>query len=189
MKRSKKSPVFLLHEEQEQLMNVFNPYYMCSHRNKPLCIFLLKTGLRISEAIELKWRNLNLATGQVIVLKGKGSKDRIVYIFENTIVELSLWKERLCTERGNDEHVFTNRYCNKLDDYDVRERVLRYSKKAGIEKRVTPQVLRHTFAAELLRESKNIRLVQKELGHSDLSTTMIYTHIVDDDYEQAMKAL
>ena len=50
-------------------------------------------------------------------------------------------------------------------------------------------VLRHTFATELLRESKNIRLVQKALGHSSLSTTMIYTHIVDDDFEQAMKAL
>ena len=147
MKRSKKSPVFLLHEEQEQLINVFNPHYMCSHRNKTLYIFLLKTGLRISEAIELEWRSVNLMTGQVIVLKGKGSKDRIVYIFENMIFEFSLWKERQCTERRNAEHVFTNRYCNKLDDYDVRERVLRYSKKAGIEKRVTPQVLRHTFAA------------------------------------------
>ncbi len=151
--------------------------------------FFAKTGLKISEAIELKWRNINLMTGQVIVLQGKGSKDLIVYISEKTIAELSLWRERQNNEWGNAEYVFTNRYCKKLDDCDIREMLLQYSIKAKIEKRVTPHVLRHTFATELLRESKNIRLVHKALGHSDLSTTMIYTHVVDDDYEQAMKAL
>ncbi|MBT3320043.1 MAG: tyrosine-type recombinase/integrase [Clostridia bacterium] len=128
-------------------------------------------------------------TGQAIVLQGKGSKDRIVYISEKTIAELSLWRERQHIEWGNADYVFTNCYCNKLDDCDIREMLLTYSRKAKIEKNVTPHVLRHTFATELRRESKNIRLVQKALGHSSLSTTMIYTHIVDDDFEQAMKAL
>ena len=189
MKRSKKLPVFLSVEEQNQLLNVFNTQYICSHRNKTLCLFLLKTGLRISEAIEMKWQHINLMTGQVIVHQGKGSKDRIVYISENTITKLSLWRERQSAEWGNADYVFTNRYCKKLDDCDIREMLLTYSRKAKIEKNVTPHVLRHSFATELLRESKNIRLVQKALGHSSLSTTMIYTHIVDDDFEQAMKAL
>jgi site-specific recombinase XerD len=189
MKRSKRLPVFLSRDEQNQLLSVFNTQYMCSHRNKTLCLFLLKTGLRISEAIELKWPHVNLMTGQVIVHKGKGSKDRIVYISENTVNELSLWKQRQYTEWGNADYVFTNRYCKKLDDCDIREMLITYSRKANIEKNVTPHVLRHSFATELLRESKNIRLVQKALGHSSLSTTMIYTHIVDDDFEQAMKAL
>ena len=151
MKRSNKLPVFLSKEEQEQLINVFNPHYVSSHRNKTLCIFLLKTGLRISEAIELKWRNVNLMIGQVIVLNGKDSKDRIVYISEKKIAELSSWRERQSNGWGNSEYVFTSRYCKKLDDSDIREMLLRYSRKAGIEKRVTPHVLRHTFATELLR--------------------------------------
>ena len=189
MKRSKKLPVFLSKFEQDQLLTVFNIKYMCSQRNRTLCLFLLKTGLRVSEVIELKWQNVNLLTGQVIVLNGKGGKDRIVYISEKTIEVLTKWKERQFSEWGKAQNVFTNRYCCKLTDGDIREMLFKYSKKAKIEKKVTPHVLRHSFATELLRESKNIRLVQKALGHTSLSTTMIYTHIVDDDYEQAMKAL
>ena len=132
MKRSKKLPVFLSVEEQNQLLDVFNTQYICSHRNKTLCLFLLKTGLRISEAIELKWQNINLMTGQVIVLQGKGNKDRIVYISENTLRELSLWRERQSVEWGNADYVFTNRYCRKLDDCDIREMLLTYSRTAKI---------------------------------------------------------
>ncbi|MBT3319650.1 MAG: tyrosine-type recombinase/integrase [Clostridia bacterium] len=80
MKRSKKLPVFLSGDEKNQLLYVFNTQYICRHRNRTLCLFLLKTGLRISEAIELKWQHINLMTGQVIVHQGKGGKDRIVYI-------------------------------------------------------------------------------------------------------------
>ena len=65
--------------------------------------------------------------------------------------------------------------------------VERYCKKAGIPKDIHPHTLRHTFATDLYRETKNIRLVQKALGHADLSTTMIYTHIVDDELEDALK--
>ena len=93
------------------------------------------------------------------------------------------------SEWENADLVLTNHCCNKLDDCDICEILLRYSRKARVKKRVTPHVLRHTFVTELLRESKNIRLVHKALGHSNLSTTMIYTHIFDDDFEQAMKSL
>ncbi len=65
--------------------------------------------------------------------------------------------------------------------------VSRYSEKAGITKRVSPHTFRHTFASDLLRATKNIRLVQKALGYEDLSTTMIYTHIVDEEFEDALK--
>ena len=67
--------------------------------------------------------------------------------------------------------------------------VKRYSKKADINKNVSPHTLRHTFATDLYQETKNIRLVQKALGHSDLFTTMIYTHIVDEELERALKGL
>mgnify|MGYP001314732759 CR=1 FL=1 len=80
---------------------------------------------------------------------------------------------------------------SQLNDRYLRQMVKRYAEKAGIlsdDKDVHPHTLRHTFATDLLRKTKNIRLVQKALGHSHLSTTEIYTHIVDDEMEEALKS-
>lgn len=189
MNRSKKLPVFLTAQEQQRLIKVFNERYIASQRNKAMCIILLKAGLRVSELINLQWRDIDMLSGRLTVLDGKGGKDRILFISEETINTLSAWKERQVSEWGKSIYVFCNRECHQLVQRNVREMIETYSKKALIDKKVSPHTLRHTFATELLRKSKNIRMVQKALGHSDLSTTMIYTHIVDDDFEQAMKAL
>ena len=185
----KKIPEFLTKEEQNVLINVFNIRYVTSHRNKTIVQLDLKTGLRLSEIIDLKWNHINLLTGQLKVVEGKGKKDRILYISEATIDILIKWKERQFQELGKVDYVFTNRDGKQLVDRDVREMIVNYSKKAGIIKDISPHTLRHSFATDLLRETKNIRLVQKALGHADLSTTMIYTHIVDDEFEDAMKRL
>ena len=128
-------------------------------------------------------------TGQLSVINGKGGKDRIVYISEQTIEQLIAWRKRQVREWGISDYVFSNRKCNQLVARDVREMVTKYADKSGITKRVSPHVLRHSAASSLLRKSKNIRLVQKALGHADLSTTMIYTHVVDEDLKEAMIAL
>ena len=78
---------------------------------------------------------------------------------------------------------------NKMNPRYIQDMVKRYSQKSGINKDISPHTLRHTFATDLLRETKNIRLVQKALGHSDISTTMVYTHIVDEELEGALKNL
>ena len=83
--------------------------------------------------------------------------------------------------------LFTTLEGKLLSDRYLRVMVKRYGTKAGVLKDVHPHTLRHTFATDLYRETKNIRLVQKALGHADLSTTMIYTHIVDDELEDALK--
>lgn len=184
---SKKIPEFLTKEEQNTLINVFNIRYFSSHRNKMMIQLFLATGLRLSEMLNLKWQHINLLTGQLKVVEGKGSKDRILWLGENTIDELHKWKERQVEKLGKCEYVFTTRTTGQLKDRDIREMVVKYAEKAGITKKISPHTLRHTFATDLLRETKNIRLVQKALGHSDLSTTMIYTHIVDDEYEDALK--
>ncbi len=97
------------------------------------------------------------------------------------------WKIEQSNKYGVVDLVFCSRNKKRLDDKGIRKMIETYSIKAGINKHITPHTLRHTYATDLLRETKNIRLVQKALGHSDLSTTMIYTHIVDDEYEDALK--
>lgn len=185
----RKIPEFLTVEEQEQLINVFNVRYFNSFRNRTIIKLFLASGLRLSEMINLRWRDINLMTGQLKVVEGKGSKDRILWISNSIIEELRLWKEKQSEKLGICEHVFTTSSKNKMDGRNIRRMVTEYSIKAGIIKTISPHTFRHTFASDLLRSTKNIRLVQKALGHQDLSTTMIYTHIVDDEFENALKSL
>jgi len=86
-------------------------------------------------------------------------------------------------------HVFSTLKGQRESNRYVQQMVKRYAKDAGIAKRVSPHVLRHSLATDLYRESSNIRLVQKALGHADLSTTMIYTHVYDEDVRVAMQSL
>lgn len=127
--------------------------------------------------------------GQVKVVEGKGLKDRILYIDEEMIEELQKWKERQFEKWGYTEYVFTTRNLKQLDGKAVRTMIKTYTKKVGIDKDISTHSLRHTFASVLLRDCKNIRIVQKALGHSDITSTQIYTHIVDDELESAMKRL
>ena len=185
----RKIPEILTEEEQKQIMSIFNVRYFNSIRNRTIITLFLASGLRLSELINLRWKEINLMTGQLKVLEGKGSKDRILWISDSVLEELRMWKEKQSEKLGICDLVFTTNSKNKLDDRNVRRMVYKYSKRAGISKNVSPHTFRHTFASDLLRSTKNIRLVQKALGHEDLSTTMIYTHIVDEEFEDALKNL
>ena len=206
----KRIPEVLTGEEQNKIIAIFNIRYLSSHRNKTMIKLMLNTGLRLSETINLKWRDINLQTGKLKVVNGKGGKDRILWFNNGTLEQLRKWREHQSGDIREVEYVFTTRNGNKLKARDVRSMVYRYAKKAGIqeemekhykdregnklletykEKKVTPHTFRHTFATELLRETGNLRLVQKALGHSSISTTQIYTHIVDTELEKAMKGL
>ncbi|ELC8360886.1 tyrosine-type recombinase/integrase [Clostridium perfringens] len=183
----RKIPEVLTIEEQKQLLNIFNMRYFNSRRNKVMIELFLCSGMRLSEILNLKWKDINLMSGQLKVVQGKGSKDRILWINEEMLNILRNWKIEQSNKYGVVDLVFCSRNKKRLDDKGIRKMIETYSIKAGINKHITPHTLRHTYATDLLRETKNIRLVQKALGHSDLSTTMIYTHIVDDEYEDALK--
>lgn len=189
MSKPKKIPDVLDSDEQKRLLAQFNLRYITPQRNRAIIMLLLNTGLRLSEMTSLKWKEVNLTTGQVKVVEGKGLKDRILYMDDNMLDELRDWRERQLEEWGETPYVFTTRTLKLLDGKAVRSMIKTYKNKAGIEKNITTHSLRHTFATDLLRYSKNIRIVQKALGHSDISTTQIYTHIVDDELEDAMKTL
>lgn len=183
----KKISDILTTNEQEKLLDQFNLRYITPQRNKTMIQLLLNTGLRLSEMINLKWRDVDLMTGQLKVVEGKGLKDRILWLDEQTLVMLGEWKQRQFKEWGKTDYVFTTRTLSLLDGKAVRTMIKTYAEKAGISKHITTHSLRHTFASDLLRDTKNIRIVQKALGHSDISSTQIYTHIVDEELEDAMK--
>ncbi|MGM8306068.1 tyrosine-type recombinase/integrase [Clostridium perfringens] len=183
----RKIPEILDMQEQKQLLNIFNIRYFNSRRNKVMIELFLCSGLRLSEMLDLQWKDINLMSGQLKVVQGKGKKDRILWINEDMLNILRNWKIEQSNKYGVVDLVFCSRTKSRLDDKGIRKMIETYSIKAGINKHVTPHTLRHTYATDLLRETKNIRLVQKALGHADLSTTMIYTHIVDDEYEDALK--
>ena len=185
---AKKIPDVLTLDEQKRLLNQFNLRYITSQRNKTMIQLLLNTGLRLSEMTNLKWNEIDLMTGQVKVVEGKGLKDRILWLDEETLTMLGKWKQRQFKEWGRSDLVFTTRTLHSLDGKAVRSMIKTYSDKAGIKKHITTHSLRHTFASDLLRDTKNIRIVQKALGHADISSTQIYTHIVDEELEEALKS-
>ena len=184
---ARKIPEILNIDEQKMLLQVFNKRYFNSRRNRCMINLFLNTGLRLSEMLALKWKDINLMTGQLKIIDGKGGNDRIIWINDDMLQEVCNWREDQFENLGKVEYVFSTREGKRLKDSDIRQMVYKYSEKA-LSKRISPHILRHTYATDLYRQTKDIRLVQKALGHADLSTTMIYTHIGDDELENALKS-
>ncbi len=187
MTRQKKLPVVLSEDERERLLQQPSKRYPTGERNLAMIHLMLNVGLRLSEATALRWRDLDLLTGKLLVKEGKGAKDRTLWIGEADIERLGAWRIRQAT-LCQAEHVFSTLKGTRISNRYVQAMLGRYVKRAGIEKRVSPHTLRHTFATDLYAETLKIRLVQKALGHSDLSTTMIYTHVFDPEVEDALKS-
>jgi site-specific recombinase XerD len=105
--------------------------------------------------------------------------------------ELQQWMDRRGDEAEPSEFLLPTRKGTEVATSHLRRSVKRYARKASVEEvnRVSPHTLRHPFATRLYRETSNIRRVQKALGHSDVSTTVVYTHVVDEELEEAMKGL
>lgn len=186
MPRPRRLPTVLTPAEAAALLRAPNPRYRTGHRDRCLMQLMLNAGLRAAEVLALTVYDVDWLSGQLTVRQGKGKKDRILWLNEPVLEELRRWRARRpAPEQGL---LFTTLTGTPLHSSALRAMVKRRGTKAGLtQKDIHPHTLRHTFATELYRQTKDIRLVQKALGHSDLSTTMIYTHIVDDDMEAALK--
>jgi len=184
----KKLLTVLTEDEQGRLLEQPNSRYPTGERNQTMLRLMLNTGLRLAEVTSLKWHDVDLTTGKLMVRQGKVSKDRPLWLAEGDIERLRSWRERQAVQCGQCDHVFTTLQGQPLGHRYVQRMVNRYATKAGIDKNISPHTLRHSFATDLYRETSKIRLVQKVLGHSDLSTTMIYTHIFDEEVESALKS-
>lgn len=177
-------PEVLEDEERRALLSQPNPRYPTGLRNLAMMQLMLDAGLRVSEVINLQTTDIHWISGRIHIHQGKGSKDRKFCLNEQTRAMLERWRQR---RQRNAELLFTTLAGGKLSDRYMRTMVKRYAKKAGIKKSIHPHTLRHSFATDLYRQTKDIRKVQKILGHADLSTTMIYTHLADEDLENTMR--
>lgn len=182
--KGRKLPVILDESEIKQMLGVFNRRYLSSFTNYLVLRMMAETGMRISEVINLELEHVNLSTGRILISQGKGNKDRVVYINNGLLESLISYLDR--TKKGNTGLVFTTRTGGKLDQNNTNRMIETYRKKAGIEKHVSAHTFRHSYATALLRETGNLSLVQRVLGHEDISTTQVYIHLCDRDVEENM---
>ncbi|MFA5072549.1 MAG: site-specific tyrosine recombinase XerD [Nitrospirota bacterium] len=148
-------------------------------RDKAMLELLYATGLRVSELVHLAQRDINLERGYLIVM-GKGSKERAVPLGETAVDWLQAYLERgrpAFLHNKKSDSLFISAKQQTITRQMFWERIKFYTKKAGIEKTVSPHTFRHSFATHLLDNGADLRSVQAMLGHSDISTTQIYTHV------------
>jgi len=158
-------------------------------RDRAMLELLYSTGLRVSELVGLSLQQINLQAG-VLRVMGKGSKERVIPIGEVAIdwLELYLSESRPQLVKGqNSNTVFTGRAGKPLTRQAFWYAIKKYALLAGIHTHLSPHTLRHAFATHLLNHGADLRVVQMLLGHSDLSTTQIYTHVARERLNQLHK--
>ena len=148
-------------------------------RNRAIIEVLFSCGLRVSELTHLRLSDLFLDEGYIRVM-GKGSKERLVPISNRAVHELQLWfydRNLMTIKSGEEDYVFLNRRGAHLTRTMILIMVKRQAEAAGIQKTISPHTLRHSFATALLEGGADLRVIQAMLGHEDIGTTEIYTHI------------
>lgn len=180
-KRTKSLPKSLNEKEINDLINVIHidkehdsiRKNKMKARNKVILSLLYSSGLRISELVKLKTNDIDFRE-RTIRIRGKGEKDRIVLFDEKTKKSILKYLE---IDNHDNDYLFLNKNGNPLSPRYIQMMTKDYAKEAGINKKVTPHVLRHSFATHLLKNGVDIRVIQKLLGHTNLSTTQIYTSV------------
>ena len=180
-------PKTLTDDELAALLKAANGRYPNATKNLCMIRLMCDAGLRSCEIRQLKIADVNMTTCAVSVHNSKHGRSRRVWIAEELRELIGKWLD--IREDIESPWLFCTRTGLKLQRSSLQNTVSTYARKAGIERTVSPHALRHTFATRLYRATLDIRLVQKALGHADLSTTMIYTHVVDDDLQSAMVRL
>lgn len=187
-RRSKRLPDTLTKEETQALIAQVHTSSATGLRNRAMLAAMLGAGLRVSEVVGLYPADIDFGEGTLRVNDGKGGRDRVIPVDAETLAHLRAWAEKRKTLGVNGRQPFfcrirTNAGAKVLaagegiSTRTVQALVTGLGKKAGLEKAVHPHLLRHTYATGLLDHGFTIREVQELLGHSDVSTTMIYTHV------------
>lgn len=185
----KKLPDVLTEAEQAQLVENLDEKAPTKLRKLCLIRVMLDCGLRASEVLSLKTRNIDWKTGKLKVC-GKGKKERVLYLSDENLALLQKWLDVRRQLRYQNEYLFVRMDGKPMTTRNLRRIFTWQVEKVGlVDKHVHPHTCRHTFATDLLKKTKNLRLVQKALGHESIATTEIYLHIHDAEMEAAMKGL
>ena len=178
-KIKRKLPQVLSIEEVDKLLEQCNVMLPLGLRDRAMLELMYGTGLRVSELLTLQIEDINFTAGFLRCL-GKGRKERIIPVNNSSImwVERYLGHSRYALLRGQQERsLFLNAHGRPLSRQGFFKLLGQYAEKSGIPKEITPHTLRHSFATHLLENGADLRAVQEMLGHADISTTQIYTHV------------
>lgn len=187
----RKQVTFLNEDELESLFSQPNTDTINGLRDRAILELLFASGLRVSELVGLDRDHINLKRREFMV-RGKGQKDRLVFISE----QAAMWIQKYMDKRIDNAKPLFIRYSGskkvdlsgnyyRLTARSIQRLVSRYALLAGITKHVSPHTMRHSFGTDLLMNGADLRTVQVMLGHSDISTTQIYTHITDPHLKNA----
>lgn len=175
----KKVPDTLSLNEVEALLNSPDTKHPQGARDKAILEALYATGMRVSEASNLKIDNVNLDIGFLRCI-GKGDKERVIPLGKKAVAGIKKYLENARPGLLNgaaSDYLFLNRFGKKLSRQSIWKMVQRYTRHALIKKHIKPHILRHSFATHLLERGADLRSVQEMLGHANISTTQIYTHV------------
>lgn len=177
-KKEKKLPNYLEYQDIVKLIDTASKSEN-SLRDVLIIELLYATGIRVSELCNIKINDINIDDNSIRIM-GKGSKERIVYFGLSAKIALN----KYLYSNNIKEYLFVNNKDEKISRSSVEDIINKISFKAGLKNKVSPHTLRHSFATHLLNEGANLRSVQELLGHSNLSTTQIYTHVSNERLRQ-----
>ena len=182
-------PTTLTVEETQQILDAPNELRPIEMRDKAMLYTLYATGMRISELISLNMHNVDLTRGSVQVI-GKGGKERLIPLTNDaiTMIKKYLTNARDKLSKGKDHNnIFVSTHGKQISRHSFWHRIKAYLKKVDVKKEVHPHTLRHAFATHMLNNGADLRSVQLLLGHSDLATTQIYTHVAQAEVKNLHK--
>ena len=176
-KKSKKLPQTLSVDQTIKLVNIAGDDFI-SLRDHAILELFYSSGLRLSELVSLKLEDINFSD-EIITVLGKGKKMRIVPVGKEAIQALRKWNKSRSQLKNvtNNSILFLTRQTKQLTQRAVQYRLKFWAKKQGISENIHPHLLRHSFASHLLQSSQDLRAVQELLGHENISSTQIYTHL------------
>ncbi|MCH5461353.1 site-specific tyrosine recombinase XerD [Lactobacillus sp. LC28-10] len=178
-KKSRPLPQVLTVTEVDALLAAPDTTNKYGIRDRAILEVMYATGLRVSELVHLKMGELHLEMGLIQTI-GKGNKERIIPIGDVAIDWINRYLNEsrpLLLKQRTSPYLFLNAHGSGLSRQSIWQKIQQYVSVAGIRKHVTPHTLRHSFATHILENGADLRIVQELLGHSDISTTQIYTHI------------
>ena len=185
-KRKRSYPNVLKLSEIQQLIHTLdNGIY--DQRNKTIILILYCSGLRVSELVELKLSQINFKEGYIRCF-GKGSKEKVIYCGDVLTIILKSYLNQIRPEIllfRTSEYLFINKIGEPLTRKYIYDIITKAAKKANLHKKVTPHTLRHTFATHLLENGADLRSIQEMLGHKDIATTQIYTHLSNQNIKES----